>query len=134
MKLEGIGSVNTTVGQGSATTSNTKANAVESIDISTVNMVQTTSINNTTDENNKSGRVEGQASNEQIKEALEKFNKEAISHSEAIFGIHEETNRVTIKIVNKETKEVLKEFPAEKTLEWIARALENAGILVDERR
>lgn len=57
-----------------------------------------------------------------------------MAHSEAVFGMHEGTNRVTIKIVDKDTKEVLKEFPPEKTLDMIAKVWEMAGILVDERR
>ncbi len=74
-----------------------------------------------------------QASNEQIRKAVEKLNK-SLPNSEAIFGIHDATNRVTIKIVDKETKEVIKELPPEKTLDMIAKAWELAGILVDERR
>lgn len=73
------------------------------------------------------------ANNEQIKKAVEQLNKN-MSHSEAVFGIHEETNRVTIKIVDKDTKEVIKELPPEKTLDMIAKAWELAGILVDEKR
>lgn len=72
-------------------------------------------------------------SNTEIKKAVEQINKRS-SGSEAIFGIHEETNRVTIKIVDKATKEVIKEFPPEKTLDMIAKAWELAGILVDEKR
>lgn len=72
------------------------------------------------------------ASNEKIKTAIDKINKQ-LPNSEAIFGVHEETNRVTIKIVNKETKEVIKEIPPEKTLDMIAKAWELAGLLVDER-
>lgn len=74
-----------------------------------------------------------QPSAEQIKKAVEQMNKN-MSHSEAVFGIHEATNRVTIKIVDKETKEVIKELPAEKTLDMIAKAWELAGLLVDEKR
>ena len=74
-----------------------------------------------------------QATNEQIKKAVEKLNKN-LSNSEAIFGIHDATNRVTIKIVDKETKEVLKEIPPEKTLDMIAKAWELAGIAVAEMR
>lgn len=74
-----------------------------------------------------------QASNEQIRKAVEKLNKN-MSHSEAVFGIHEATNRVTIKIVDKDTKEVIKELPPEKTLDMIAKVWEMAGILVDEKR
>lgn len=74
-----------------------------------------------------------QATNEQIKKAVEKLNKN-LPNSEAVFGIHEETNRVTIKIVDKESKEVIKELPPEKTLDLIAKAWEIAGLLVDEKR
>lgn len=74
-----------------------------------------------------------QASNEQIKKAVEQLNKN-MPNSEAIFGIHDATNRVTIKIVDKQTKEVIKELPPEKTLDMIAKAWELAGLLVDERR
>lgn len=74
-----------------------------------------------------------EATNEQIRKAVEKLNK-SMNNSEAIFGIHEATNRVTIKIVDKSTKEVIKELPPEKTLDMIAKAWELAGILVDEKR
>ena len=83
-------------------------------------------------QNNGSAEQE-QPSNEQIKKAVEKLNKN-MTNSEAVFGIHEGTNRVTIKIVDKDTKEVIKELPPEKTLDMIAKAWELAGILVDERR
>lgn len=68
-----------------------------------------------------------------IKDAVEEMNKK-MSSSEAQFGIHEATNRVTIKIVDKKTKEVIKELPPEKTLDMIAKVWEMAGILVDEKR
>ena len=68
-----------------------------------------------------------------LKEAVEKINS-ANGNAEAVFGIHEGTNRVTIKMVDKETKEVIKEFPADKTLDLIAKAWELAGIMVDEKR
>ena len=47
--------------------------------------------------------------------------------------IHDATNRVMIKIVDKDTKEVLKEYPPEKTLDMIAKVWEVAGLLVDEK-
>lgn len=70
---------------------------------------------------------------ESVKHAVEEINKKA-KNSAAIFGIHDETNRVTIKIVDKETKEVLKEFPPEETLDMIAKVWELAGLMVDEKR
>lgn len=69
----------------------------------------------------------------QLKTAVSDLNRQ-MTNSEAIFGIHEKTNRVTIKIVDKSTKEVLKEYPPEQTLDMIAKVWEIAGILVDEKR
>ena len=71
--------------------------------------------------------------NEQLKRAVEEINKKA-NNSAAIFGVHEDTNRITIKIVDKESKEVIKEFPPEKTLDMIAKVWEMAGLMVDEKR
>lgn len=72
------------------------------------------------------------AENEKIKKAIEKMNVQ-LPNSELKFGIHEKTDRVTIKLVDKETKEVVKEFPPEKTLDIIAKCMEIAGVLVDEK-
>ena len=68
-----------------------------------------------------------------LKEAISKINS-AQGNAEAVFGIHEGTNRVMIKMVDKETKKVIKEVPAEETLDLIAKAWELAGIMVDEKR
>ena len=84
-------------------------------------------------ENEKQGQQNQQSANEKIKKAVEELNKKMLN-SEAIFGIHEKTNRVTIKIVDKDTKDVIKEFPPEKTLDMIAKAWELAGLMVDEKR
>lgn len=83
---------------------------------------------------NTNQNQEQQATNEQIRKAVEQLNKKMSINSEAIFGIHEATNRVTIKIVDKTTKETIKELPPEKTLDMIAKVWELAGILVDEKR
>ena len=76
-----------------------------------------------------------QAAPDQLKKMIEEMNKKINNSNEiAMFGIHEETNRIMIKIMDKDTKEVIKEFPPEKTLDMIAKIWEMAGILVDERR
>lgn len=76
---------------------------------------------------------QGQPSNEQLKKAVDQMNKK-MENSEAVFGFHDDTNRVTIKIVDRDTKKVIKELPPEKTLDMIAKVWEMAGILVDEKR
>ena len=91
-----------------------------------------------TDKNGKDGnRDDSQAQqtlseNSQIRKAVDEINKKA-HNSEAVFGIHDATNRVTIKIVDKDTKKVLKEYPPEKTLDMIAKVWEMAGLLVDKK-
>lgn len=104
--------------------------AVEKVDRST-NVVE--NVQNKGQGNNSPDQKQEQMSSEQIRKTVENLNKRMMN-SEAIFGIHEDTNRVTIKIVDKDTKEVIKELPPEKTLDMIAKAWELAGILVDERR
>lgn len=81
----------------------------------------------------QSGEGSKEVSEDAIKKAVNEINKNA-QGTEAVFGIHDKTNRVTIKILDKKTKEVIKELPAEKTLDLIAKAWEMAGILVDEKR
>ena len=75
-----------------------------------------------------------QADNAKVKQAITEMTKNAKSSAEAVFGIHEKTNRVTIKMVDKETKKVIKEFPPDETLDMIAKVWEIAGIMVDEKR
>ena len=88
--------------------------------------------------NNQSKRAETeeqiQADNAKIKKAISEMTKKVQSNAEAVFGIHEKTNRVTIKMVDKDTKKVIKEFPPDETLDMIAKVWEIAGILVDEKR
>lgn len=52
----------------------------------------------------------------------------------AEFGVYEPMNRITIKIKDKDSGEVIKEIPSEKMLKMFAKACELAGLLVDEKR
>jgi len=76
---------------------------------------------------------DAQGASSSLKEAVNKINSTGNS-CEAVFSMHEDTNRVMIKMVDKNTKKVIKEFPAEETLDLIAKAWELAGIMVDEKR
>ena len=72
------------------------------------------------------------AESEKLKKAIERMN-EQLPNSEAKFGIHEATNRVMITLVDKDTQEVIKEIPPEKTLDMLAKCMEMAGVLVDQK-
>ena len=75
-----------------------------------------------------------QEDNAKVKKAIAEVSKKMTSNAEAVFGIHDKTNRVTIKMVDKETHKVIKEFPPDETLDMIAKVWEIAGIMVDEKR
>lgn len=49
------------------------------------------------------------------------------------FSVHEDTNRVVVRVINRETQEVIKEIPPEKILDVIARIWEMIGLFVDEK-
>lgn len=50
------------------------------------------------------------------------------------FSIHEGTNEIMVKVIDNDTKEVIREIPNEKILDMVAKMWEMAGIFVDERR
>jgi len=115
-----------------------KTNATVSADPS--NIVDNTTlpvakVENKDKSNDQRGSKEsdnGQLSPDQIKKAVENLNKK-MTNASAVFGVHEQTNRVTIKIVDKDTNELIKELPPEKTLDMISKVWELAGLLFDER-
>lgn len=127
--------------QGGNATAEVKAEASvraeTTVNVATSNQIAKDTIRiatqNTDADRQNNPNQQAKAQNAQIKRAIEEINKRA-NNSEAIFGIHEATNRVTIKIVDKETKEVLKEYPPEQTLDMIAKVWEMAGLMVDEKR
>ncbi len=65
---------------------------------------------------------------------VSEINKVINRNTIAEFGYNEPTNRITIKIKDRETDEIIREIPSEKALEMIAKAWELAGIMVDEKR
>lgn len=72
---------------------------------------------------------------QQIESAIRNANHRAkFGHTNAQFTYHEKTKRISIKIIDRETNEVIKEIPPEETLEMISKMWELAGLLVDEKR
>ncbi len=144
MAIEPISSVMTMQAQGSVvqrtqapvkterpeSSATSSVQAAEQVD-KTTNVVENTREKGQADSGEKG--KDQQATHDQIRKAVEQINK-TLGNSEAVFGIHEDTNRVTIKIVDKTTKEVIRELPPEKTLDMIAKVWDLAGILVDEKR
>lgn len=68
-------------------------------------------------------------------EAIERANKAVLGHNTNLhISIHESTKELLVKVVDRDTNEVIREIPSEKILDMVAKMCEMAGILVDERR
>jgi flagellar protein FlaG len=70
----------------------------------------------------------------EVYDAIESANKK-VEHTktEFEFSIHEDTKRIMVKVMDKDTHEVIKELPPEKILDAVACVWEMAGLLVDEK-
>lgn len=68
-------------------------------------------------------------------EAIERANKAIIGTKREFEYIkHPVINAFTVKVIDSETKEVIREIPPEKILDLVANLMELAGVLVDEKR
>lgn len=71
---------------------------------------------------------------EDLDNAVEVANKVVSAKNERFeFKIHERTGRMMVKLIDKETDEIVKEIPQEKMLDLVASIWDLVGILVDER-
>lgn len=141
--IEGISSVSNATAATYQVKQTPQVNSVEAVNAAEVESAgsgiasQVVTVKEKNSGNGESSTGKGQEdrkepTNEQIKKAVEDLNKK-MKNTSCEFGIHDETNRVTIKIVDKDSEKVLKEFPAEETLDMIAKAWELAGLMVDKR-
>lgn len=111
-----------------------------------VTEVEKVSVQNPNNTNGRDAYTTSQATeNQQLTdEQLDKKLKDAIGmannklkQSQPVtrceFTYHEDVNRVSIKLIDKETKEVVKEIPPEKKIKMIEKLWEITGLLVDEK-
>ncbi|SEU14344.1 flagellar protein FlaG [Paenibacillus sp. NFR01] len=71
---------------------------------------------------------------EQVIKALDRAFK-ALEGPTTTFevSIHKETKAIMVKVLNKDTGELIREVPPEKTLDLVANLMEVAGIIVDAK-
>lgn len=102
----------------------------------TPEFVETTvsaSENGTKEGRSKGERKEHQPSEATINDAVSSANRR-MERTRCEYSYHKETNRVSIKVFDADTDEVIREIPPEKSLDMLQKMWEMAGILVDERR
>lgn len=75
--------------------------------------------------------------NESQKETINELNKaiEAIQGPQKSFeiSVHEETQAIMIKVMNKETGDIIREVPPEKILDLAAHMMEITGMIIDKK-
>lgn len=106
--------------------------AAQSVSESSSAVVRTVSESGETTNQNR-GNKEHNPSEATIDDAVKSANRR-MEHTRCEYSYHKETNRVSIKVINEDTDEVIREIPPEKSLDMLQKMWEMAGILVDEKR
>ncbi|WP_310604062.1 flagellar protein FlaG [Anaerosporobacter sp.] len=120
----------------SVTVSEPKVTEVEKVSIQTTTDnigAQTTQVASATTDNQQ---LTDEQLDKKLRDAISMANnklKQAQPSTRCEFTYHEEVNRVSIKLIDKDTKNVVKEIPTEKTIKMLEKLWEVAGLLVDEK-
>ncbi|MDD7348587.1 MAG: flagellar protein FlaG [Clostridiales bacterium] len=140
MEFETISDVNSGYSASEITRTASKKTTGENVNISApnsaLNVAQVAEVNakdNAGQQGGNSQQQEHMASEASINDAVSKANHR-MEHTRCEYSYHKETNRVSIKVLNADTDEVIREIPPEKSLDMLQKMWEMAGILVDERR
>ena len=142
MELETISNVNSNYG--SAESAKISAPKIERAEVAHTEGTMTNAVASTSQPApvSEKGNAEQQGSEQQkehnpseatINDAVSKANLR-MEHTRCEYSYHKKTNRVSIKVINADTDEVIREIPPEKSLDMLQKMWEMAGILVDERR
>lgn len=141
MELETISNVNSNYGTAETVRTTPKVTTGEKVNIEAPNpaldvpQVQAANEKGNAGQqgSNNQQKKEHAASEASISDAVSKANHK-MEHTRCEYSYHKETNRVSIKVLNADTDEVIREIPPEKSLDMLQKMWEMAGILVDEKR
>ena len=74
------------------------------------------------------------ADNRLVRMAIDKANKQMALRDTALqFEPYDKTGDMIVRIIDTNTKEVIREIPSKKILDMVANMLEMAGLLVDKK-
>jgi flagellar protein FlaG len=83
----------------------------------------------------KLDKQNGAISRNDLDKALAKINKSLLSFNrEMEVSVHDKLNRIMVKVMDTKENKIIREIPPEKVLDAFAKALELAGVLIDEKR
>lgn len=123
MKVDSFESVSNLNRQNLRSNNNSKKNEIEIKDIKS----QPESIQEKKEYNEEKLEEDVKESVKDINDIIEKV-KEDLS-----FEVHDETDRMMVKVIDRKTKEVIKELPPEEMLDLSARIHKMVGLLIDEK-
>ena len=137
MAIESLGAYSSISNTGSAYPER-KAVQVENVAVEVntagrgVQLGKSTDANTTNNGTNEGTRKE--ATENHLKSALSVANQKIrVTNTRCEFQYHESINRVSIKVIDKATDEVVREIPPEESIEMVEKILELAGLIIDER-
>ncbi len=130
MTMEGIGSVSVAKDATVQTSQPVQAPVVSETKVQAAMKKETGS---DTKGNEKAPMQGDKVARSTVQDTVKKTNN-IMTSTRCEFSYHEETHRVSIKVMDKETDEVIREIPPEKSLEMLQKMWEMAGLLVDEKR
>jgi flagellar protein FlaG len=83
----------------------------------------------------KIDKQNGQIPLDHLEKAIDQINKSLVNFNrEMEISMHSKLNRIMVKVKDTVENKVIREIPPEKALDAFAKALELAGVLVDEKR
>lgn len=115
--------------------SQTNTDKLNPIDSSTVSLGSTASIRNEKDlELKEQQGISISIGEEQFIRTIERAVKSLQGPETTLdISIHDKTHELMVKVLNKDTGEVIREVPPEKTLDLVAKMMELAGIMIDTK-
>lgn len=79
-------------------------------------------------------RLQKEISKEELDEVVDETKKTIdLFNKKLDFKVHEETDRIVVKVVDKDTGKIIKEIPPEEILELAARIERFLGVFIDEK-
>lgn len=115
-------------------TSGTETNSVEKVNIGKSETVNGSIGKDSENQNKNDDNSVKQPTQATIESAFADINSKIKEHrTRCEYAYDEPTRRITIKVYDDETKELIREVPPEESLEALQKIWERAGIIVDKK-
>ncbi len=130
MEVSGVG--NKAVYQGIQNTNSSNSTYQKTDRVLETEKLTLSKISNVNSEE-KEQKIEGGTEISRLEKAIKDANNK-LTKTKCEYTYNDEINRVSIRVIDKETDKVIKEIPPEETLKALEKIWEIAGLLIDERR